>query len=78
MSVDDEKLPNVTPDSQIQVGVSHSYNKHPALFTCCSGETEFVTRLHSGFALSPAHVRHDRERAREDRGTHRSDRRALV
>uniref|UniRef100_A0A3B3DNA0 Glomulin, FKBP associated protein a n=1 Tax=Oryzias melastigma TaxID=30732 RepID=A0A3B3DNA0_ORYME len=65
VSVSSEKLPQMTPDSQIQVGLTHTSTpvRSCGLILCCP----------PGSALGPPHLRHDGERAGSDRRTHRAE-----
>lgn len=59
VTVGDEKLPNVTPESHIEV--SRCFR-----VTCLRLKVTDLSDLNSvvsGFALGPAHVRHDGKRA---------------
>lgn len=80
VSVGSEKLPNLTSDSQIQVGDFHV--RMTALIVClcvtASRRPDWFSNVSvSGPALGPAHLRHDRERVGANRGTHRGERKSL-
>lgn len=73
MSVGDEKLPNMTSESQIEVSPSPRLHYWNLCVLCKTDPVKHLCVL-AGSALSPAHVWHDWECAGANRGAHWGER----